>query len=228
MRIAAALSTLLVLCLGVLSCRKDGAADVTLLNVSYDPTRKLYGEINAEFSAHWEKTTGQSVRIRQSHGGAGKQARAVIDGLEADVVTLAIAFDIDAMHERAGLLPKDWQTRLPHDSAPYTSTIVFLVRKGNPKGIRDWKDLVREAVSVITPNPQTSLSGSYYCLPAWGYALRVLGEEDAAQNFHARSCDNVPVLDSCARGATTSIAEWLIGGGQLTCECEDSSSLRVL
>ncbi|NLE87796.1 MAG: sulfate ABC transporter substrate-binding protein [Myxococcales bacterium] len=228
MRIAAALSTLLVLCLGVLSCRKDGAADVTLLNVSYDPTRELYGEINAEFSAHWEKTTGQSVRIRQSHGGAGKQARAVIDGLEADVVTLAIAFDIDAMHERAGLLPKDWQTRLPHDSAPYTSTIVFLVRKGNPKGIRDWKDLVREGVSVITPNPKTSGGARYNYLAAWGYALREFGEEGAAQNFLARLYGNVPVLDSGARGATTTFAERGIGDVLLTWENEALLSLKEL
>ena len=148
------------------------SAQVTLLNVSYDPTRELYQEFNAAFAKHWKEKTGQAVTIRQSHGGSGKQARAVIDGLEADVVTLALAYDIDAMRENGGLLPADWQKRLPNNSAPYTSTIVFLVRKGNPKGIKDWDDLVKPGVSVITPNPKTSGGARWNYLAAWGYALK--------------------------------------------------------
>ncbi|WDT78602.1 MAG: sulfate ABC transporter substrate-binding protein [Candidatus Manganitrophus sp.] len=153
------------------------AADVSLLNVSYDPTRELYQDFNAAFAKQWKAKTGQNVSVKQSHGGSGKQARAVIDGLEADVVTLALAYDIDAIAERGNLLPKDWQKRLPHNSAPYTSTIVFLVRKGNPKGIKDWDDLVKPGVGVITPNPKTSGGARWNYLAAWGYALKKNGGE---------------------------------------------------
>src|SRR5690606_11608006 len=154
-------------------------ADFTLLNVSYDPTRELYREINQVFTKSWQAKTGKTVEIRQSHGGAGKQARAVIDGLEADVVTLALAYDIDEIAARAGLLPADWQKRLPHNSTPYTSTIVFLVRKGNPKGIKDWDDLAKPDVKVITPNPKTSGGARYNYLAAWGYALQQPGGNEA-------------------------------------------------
>jgi sulfate transport system substrate-binding protein len=187
-------------------------ADVTLLNVSYDPTRELYQDFNAAFAKHWLAKTGEKVVIKQSHGGAGKQARAVIDGLEADVVTLALAYDIDEISEKAGLLPKNWQSRLPHNSSPYTSTIVFLVRKGNPKGIRDWDDLVRSGVSVITPNPKTSGGARWNYLAAWGYALRKPGGDEAkAKDFVTRLYRNVPVLDSGARGSTTTFVQRGIG-----------------
>ena len=185
---------------------------VTLLNASYDPTRELYQEFNAAFAKYWKARTGQSVTVNQSHGGSGKQARAVIDGLEADVVTLALAYDVDAIHEKAGLIPKDWQSRLPHNSAPYISTVGFLVRKGNPKGIKDWDDLVRPGVSVISPNPKTSGVGRWNYLAAWGYALRRKdGVESKAKDFVTRLYRNVPVLDSGARGATTTFIERGIG-----------------
>jgi sulfate transport system substrate-binding protein len=188
------------------------AADITLLNVSYDPTRELYQEYNVAFARHWKEKTGEAVTVQQSHGGSSKQARSVIDGLEADVVTLALAFDIDAIAERAQLLPRNWQTRLPHNSSPYTSTIIFLVRKGNPKNIRDWGDLVRPGVSVITPNPKTSGAARWNYLAAWGYALRQPGGDEAkAREFIARLYRNVPVLDSGARGATTTFVERGIG-----------------
>src|SRR5687767_6716503 len=178
------------------------AADVTLLNVSYDPTRELYQEFNAAFAKHWQAKVGKTVEVQQSHGGSGKQARGVIDGLEADVLTLALAYDIDAV-AKSGLLAADWQKKLPNNSAPYTSTIVFLVRKGNPKGIKDWSDLVRPGVSVITPNPKTSGGARWNHLAAWGYATKKFGgSEGAARAFMAALYRNVPVLDSGARGAT--------------------------
>jgi sulfate/thiosulfate transport system substrate-binding protein len=185
---------------------------VTLLNVSYDPTRELYAEYNAAFAKHWREKTGQSVTINQSHGGSGRQARSVIDGLQADVVTLALAFDIDAIHDHAKLLPADWQERLPHSSSPYVSTLAFLVRKGNPKGIQDWDDLIRPGVSVITPNPKTSGVARWNYLAAWGYAVRKHdGDEARAREFIAALYRNVPVLDSAARGATTTFVERGIG-----------------
>lgn len=184
----------------------------TLLNVSYDPTREFYQELNAEFIKYWKSSTGETIEVRQSHGGAAKQARAVIDGLEADVVTLALAYDIDAIAEQAKLLPANWQTRLPHNSAPYTSTIVFLVRKGNPKGIRDWDDLVKPGVSVITPNPKTSGGARWNYLAAWGFSLRKnQGNEAAAKEFVTKLFKNVPVLDSGARGSTTTFAQRGLG-----------------
>ncbi len=181
-------------------------ADTRLLNVSYDPTRELYRDFNNAFAAEWKKETGDTVTIRQSHAGSGKQSRSVIDGLEADVVTLALAGDIDALHEHGNLVPADWQKRLPHNSAPYTSTVVFLVRKGNPKGIKDWDDLVKPGIGVITPNPKTSGGARWNYLAAWGYASRKYGEENA-QAFVAKLMKNVPVLDTGARGATTTFVE---------------------
>ncbi len=181
---------------------------VTLLNVSYDPTRELFQDYNAAFAKCWKAKTGQAVNIQQSHGGSGKQARAVIDGLDADVVTLALSYDIDAIAEKANLLPANWQSRLPNNSSPYTSTIIFLVRKGNPKGIKDWGDLVRPGISVITPNPKTSGGARWNYLAAWGYALRKSGGDDAkARDFVASLYKNVPVLDSGARGSTTTFVE---------------------
>ncbi|MGK2913896.1 MAG: sulfate ABC transporter substrate-binding protein [Porticoccaceae bacterium] len=187
------------------------AATVELLNVSYDPTRELYQDFNAEFAKYWKEKAGDAVTIKQSHGGAGKQARAVIDGLEADVVTLALAYDIDEIAALTKKLPKDWQSRLPHASSPYTSTIVFLVRKGNPKNIYDWNDLVREGVSVITPNPKTSGGARWNYLAAWAYAKKNLGSDEAARDFVTRLYKNVPVLDSGARGSTTTFAQRGIG-----------------
>jgi len=184
---------------------------IELLNVSYDPTRELYKDVNAAFAAQWQAEHGQEVHIRQSHGGSGKQARAVIDGLKADVVTLALAYDIDEIATRTGLLPADWQKRLPHSSTPYYSTIVLLVRKGNPKAIRDWDDLVRPDVSVITPNPKTSGGARWNYLAAWGYALAKYGNEHDALDFLVRLYRNVPVLDSGARGSTTTFVQRGIG-----------------
>jgi sulfate/thiosulfate-binding protein len=190
----------------------QAADSVSLLNVSYDPTRELYQEFNVAFAKHWLAKTGQTVTIKQSHGGSSKQARAVIDGLEADVVTLALAYDIDAISEKAGLLPPNWQSRLPNNSAPYSSTIAFLVRKGNPKGIKDWNDLVKPGISVITPNPKTSGVARWNYLAAWGYALKQSGgDETKAQEFVRQLFKNVPVLDSGARGATTTFVERGIG-----------------
>jgi len=188
------------------------AGTVTLLNVSYDPTRELYQDYNAAFAKHWKAKTGNDVQIQQSHGGSSKQARAVIDGLEADVVTLALAYDIDAIAQNARLLPVNWQSRLPDNSSPYTSTIIFLVRKGNPKGIKDWDDLVRPGVSVITPNPKTSGGARWNYLGAWGYALKKSGgDESKAKDFVGKLYKNVPVLDSGARGSTTTFVERGIG-----------------
>jgi sulfate transport system substrate-binding protein len=204
------------------------AADLTLLNVSYDPTRELYQDFDAAFAKHWKARTGDTVTVRQSHGGSGKQARAVIDGLSADVVTLALAYDIDAISER-GLIAHNWQTRLKNRSAPYTSTIVFLVRKGNPKGIRDWGDIVKPGVSVITPNPKTSGGARWNHLAAWGYALRQPGATDtSARDFITRLYKNVPVLDSGARGATTTFVERGIGDVLLAWENEALLALREL
>jgi len=185
---------------------------VTLLNASYDPTRELFQDYNGAFSKYWEGKSGQKVAVKQSHGGSSKQSRSVIDGLEADVVTLALAYDIDAIAERSGLLPKDWQSRLPNNSSPYTSTIIFLVRKGNPKGIKGWDDLVKPGVAVITPNPKTSGSARWNYLAAWGFELRrTNGDETKATDFVRRLYRNVPVLDSGARGATTTFIERGIG-----------------
>lgn len=196
------------------------AANVSLLNVSYDPTRELYQEYNEAFARHWKAETGDTVTVKQSHGGSGKQARAVVDGLDADVVTLALAYDIDAIAQH-GLIAPGWQKRLPHGSAPYTSTIVFLVRKGNPKGIHDWNDLVKSGVSVITPNPKTSGGARWNYLAAWGYALKQPGGSDAsAKEFVSKLYRNVPVLDSGARGATTTFVERGIGDVLLTWENE--------
>jgi sulfate transport system substrate-binding protein len=205
------------------------AAEIELLNVSYDPTRELYQEFNAAFAKHWKEKTGETVTIRQSHGGAGKQARAVIDGLEADVVTLALSYDIDAIHEKAKLIPQNWQSRLPHNSAPYTSTIVFLVRKGNPKKIKDWDDLVKPGVSVITPNPKTSGGARWNYLAAWGYALKHYGnDESKAKDFVSRLYKNVPVLDSGARGSTTTFVERGIGDVFISWENEAFLAVKEL
>ena len=195
--------------------------NVTLLNVSYDPTRELYQDVNAAFAKAWQARTGQGVTISQSHGGSGKQARAVIDGLQADVVTLALAYDVDALHVNGSLIPQGWQSRLPDRSAPYTSTIVFLVRKGNPKGIRDWEDLVRPGVAVITPNPKTSGGARWNYLAAWGFALKKWNHDEArAEQFLARLYRNVPVLDSGARGSTTTFTQRGIGDVFLSWENE--------
>ena len=196
-------------------------AETKLLNVSYDPTRELYQDFNAAFAEHWKSQTGETVTVQQSHGGSGKQARAVIDGLEADVVTLALAYDIDALAEKGKLIPKDWQQRLPNNSAPYTSTIVFLVRKGNPKGIKDWDDLVKPGVSVVTPNPKTSGGARWNYLAAWGYVLEKHGNDEAkAREFVTRLYKNVPVLDSGARGSLTTFTERGIGDVFLSWENE--------
>ena len=196
-------------------------ADITLLNVSYDPTRELYREINEAFAKRWQAKTGKTVEIRQSHGGAGKQARAVIDGLEADVVTLAQAYDIDEIAARAGLLPADWQKRLPYNSSPYTSTIVFLVRKGNPKGIKNWDDLVKPGVKVISPNPKTSGGARYNYLAAWGYALQQPGGDEAkAREFVTKLFKNAPILPTGARDATNTFVQRGIGDVLLAWENE--------
>ena len=188
------------------------AKDIRLLNVSYDPTRELYTEFNAAFAKYWEGKSGDKVFVQQSHGGSGKQARSVIDGLAADVVTLALAYDVDAIAEKGKALPADWQKRLPHNSAPYTSTIVFLVRKGNPKGIKDWGDLVKPGVAIIPANPKTSGAARWAYLAAWGYALKQHGNDEAkAKEFVTKFYKNVPVLDSGARGATTTFIQRGIG-----------------
>ena len=200
-------------------------AQLEILNVSYDPTRELYQEYNEVFRQHWKSETGQDVTIRQSHGGAGKQARAVINGLEADVVTLALAYDIGAIGEKAGLLPNDWQSRLPHNSCPYTSTIVLLVRKGNPKGIRDWDDLVKPGVAVITPNPKTSGGARWNYLAAWAYALRRWNNEEAkAREFVTKLFKNVPVLDTGALGSTNT---FIRGIGDVFISWENEALLAV-
>lgn len=205
------------------------AKDITLLNVSYDPTRELYVDFNKAFAAHWKAKTGDTVSVKQSHGGSGKQARSVIDGLEADVVTLALAYDVDELAEKAKLIPADWQKRLKHNSSPYTSTIVFLVRKGNPKGIKDWDDLAKPGIGVITPNPKTSGGARWNYLAAWGYALKKYGNSEAkAQEFVGKILANVPVLDTGARGSTTTFVERGIGDVLLAWENEALLALKEL
>jgi sulfate/thiosulfate transport system substrate-binding protein len=222
-----------LIALGVLlvfsvQCLAQGAA-VTLLNVSYDPTRELYQDVDFAFAKYWKTKTGQTVTVQQSHGGSAKQARAVIDGLQADVVTLALAYDIDAISEHGGLLPADWQKRLPENSTPYTSTIVFLVRKGNPKHIKDWDDLVKPGIAVITPNPKTSGGARWNFLAAWAYALNQPGgNEGKAKDFVKRLYKNVPVLDSGARGSTTTFVQREIGDVLIAWENEAFLSLKEL
>jgi sulfate/thiosulfate-binding protein len=204
-------------------------APVTLLNVSYDPTRELYEDYNTAFAKYWKAKTGQDVTIKQSHGGSGAQARSVIDGLEADVVTLALAYDIDSISEKAKLLPANWQSRLPNGSTPYTSTIVFLVRRGNPKNIKDWDDIVKPGVAVITPNPKTSGGARWAYLAAWGYEYLKSGKNDAAaKDFVQKLYKNVPVLDSGARGSTTTFVERGIGDVLLAWENEALLSVKEL
>ena len=215
-----------VLALGVAMFAVTARADVTLLNVSYDPTREFYQEYNQAFARNWLAKTGEKAVIKQSHGGSGKQGRAVIDGLDADVVTLALASDINAIAEHAKLLPKDWQARLPNNSTPYTSTIVFLVRKGNPKGIKDWDDLAKPGVAVITPNPKTSGGAQWNYLAAWEFAKRKFGSEAKAKEFVTALYRNVPVLDSGARGSTTTFVERGVGDVLLAWENEAFLSLK--
>jgi sulfate transport system substrate-binding protein len=203
------------------------SAQTHLLNVSYDPTREFYEEYNRLFTQHWKATTGQDVIVNQSHGGSGKQARAVIDGLEADVVTLALAYDIDAIAQNGGLLDKDWQSKFPDKSTPYTSTIVLLVRKGNPLGIHDWDDLIRPGVKVITPNPKTSGGARWNYLAAWGYALRKSGNnEQGARDYMKKLFANVPVLDSGARGSTTTFVQRGVGDVLIAWENEALLALK--
>jgi sulfate transport system substrate-binding protein len=205
------------------------APPVTLLNVSYDPTRELYSEFNKEFTKHWQAKHHQRVDIQQSHGGAGTQARAVIDGLKADVVTLALSYDVDQISEITGLMPADWQSRLPNSSCPYLSTIVFLVRKGNPKRIQDWNDLVRDGVEVITPSPKTSGGARYNYLAAWGYALRAnSNDQSKAREFVAKLYQQVPVLDTGARGSTTTFVQRKIGDVLLAWENEALLAIKEL
>ena len=205
------------------------AKDITLLNVSYDPTRELYKEFNVAFAKDWQAKTGDKVMVKQSHGGSGKQARAIIDGLDADVATLALAYDVDQLYEKGKLIPKDWQKRLPHNSSPYTSTIVFLVRKGNPKNIKDWNDLIKPGVAVITPNPKTGGGARWNYLAAWAYALKQNNNDDAkAKEFVGKLFKNVPVLDSGARGSTTTFVERGIGDVLITWENEAFLAKREL
>lgn len=236
---------IIVLSIIVLVVNLHAHAAVELLNVSYDPTREFYKEFNDAFARHWKEQTGSEVSIKQSHGGSGKQARAVIDGLRADVVTLALAYDVSALHEKAGLIPENWQERLPHNSSPYTSTIVFLVRKGNPKGIKDWGDLIRKDIQVITPNPKTSGGARWNYLAAWGYVLkRELGDlskikdpaqasavasaNEKAKEFVTELFRHVPVLDSGARGSTNTFVQRGIGDVLLAWENEAFLSIREL
>ncbi len=215
---------LLVLCLAVPSAL---AKDFKLLNVSYDPTRELFTEVNAAFSRQWQAKTGNKVTIEQSHGGSGKQARSVMDGLQADVVSLALAYDIDVLADKGRLLAPEWQKRLPDNASPYTSTIVFLVRKGNPKGIKDWDDLVKPGIAVITPNPKTSGGARWNYLAAWGYALRKPGGDEAkAKEFVRALYKNVPVLDTGARGSTITFAQKGIGDVLIAWENEALLALK--
>jgi sulfate transport system substrate-binding protein len=219
--------SLLALALGASTLAAQ--AQTSLLNVSYDPTRELYQDYNAAFIKHWKAKTGESLTVKQSHGGSGKQARSVIDGLEADVVTLALAYDIDALHDTAKLLPVDWQKRLPHNASPYTSTIVFLVRKGNPKKISNWPDLARSGVEVITPNPKTSGGARWNYLAAWAYALKQPGgNADSAKAFVKRIYSNTKVLDSGARGSTTTFVERGIGDVLIAWENEAYLAVKEL
>ena len=215
--------------LGLSSVTQSYAKDLKLLNVSYDPTREFYQDFNAAFAKHWKEKSGDTLNIQQSHGGSGKQARSVIDGLAADVVTLALAYDIDMIAENGKLLPLDWQARLPNNSAPYTSTIVFLVRQGNPKGIKDWDDLARPGVSVVTPNPKTSGGARWNYLAAWGYALKKdNGDAKKAREFVTTLFKNVPVLDTGARGATTTFVQRGIGDVLIAWENEAILAIKEL
>jgi sulfate/thiosulfate transport system substrate-binding protein len=223
------LSHAAIVALGITAAALPLHAATTLLNVSYDPTRELYEEYNAAFAKYWKGKTGEDVSIRQSHGGSGKQARTVIDGLPADVITLALAGDIDAIASNGKLLPVNWQSRLPHNSSPYTSTIVFLVRKGNPKGIKDWGDLVRPGISVITPNPKTSGGARWNYLAAWAWAAKQPGGSDATAKEYVRKLfGNVPVLDTGARGSTTTFVQRGIGDVLLAWENEAFLSIKEL
>jgi sulfate/thiosulfate-binding protein len=216
---------MLLLAVSGMTCAQ--AKNITLLNVSYDPTRELYQDVNAAFAKQWKEKTGDTITIQQSHGGSGKQARSVIDGLEADVVTLALAYDIDAIAEKGKLLPKDWQKRLPENSTPYTSTIVFLVRKGNPKGIKDWDDLIKPKVSAITPNPKTSGGARWNYLAAWGYALKKNNNNEAkAKEFVTKLFANVSILDTGARGATVTFVQRGIGDVLIAWENEAMLTLK--
>ena len=219
--------TIATLCWALLAVAPTVRAETALLNVSYDPTRELYDDFNRAFAEHWKTTGGEAPVIRQSHGGSGKQARAVIDGLEADVVTLALAYDIDAIAEKSGLIAKNWQSQLPNNSTPYTSTIVFLVRKGNPKGIKDWADLVREDVSVVSPNPKTSGGARWNYLAAWAYGREHEGGDAGAKEFVRRLYKRVAVLDTGARGATTTFIERGIGDVLVTWENEAHLALET-
>ena len=213
----------------VIASAGAGLAQVKMLNVSYDPTREFYQDVNAAFARQWQTQSGQTVSINQSHGGSGKQARSVIDGLQADVVTLALGYDVDALHAVGNLIPKDWQKRLPDNSSPYTSTIVFVVRKGNPKGIRNWADLVRPGVIVITPNPKTSGGARWNYLAAWAYALEQPGGSEAsAKAFVTKLFKNVPVLDSGARGSTTTFVQRGIGDVLIAWENEALLAAQML
>ncbi|MGY3532510.1 MULTISPECIES: sulfate ABC transporter substrate-binding protein [Bradyrhizobium] len=216
---------LLPLVAGLLWASSAFAADYSLLNVSYDPTRELYVDFNKAFAAAYQKETGKSVEIKQSHNGSGASSRSVIDGLQADVVTLALAYDIDAIAAK-GLIAADWQKRLPLNASPYTSTIVFLVRKGNPKGIKDWDDLIKPGVAVITPNPKTSGGARWNYLAAWGYAQKKFGSTDKAKKFVADLYQNVPVLDTGARGSTVTFVERGVGDVLLAWENEAFLALR--
>ncbi len=220
------LVTGMVLALGLVAAP---GKEIRFLNVSYDPTRELYQEVNEVFAQQWEAKTGDKLIVRQSHGGSGKQARSVIDGLDADVVTLALAYDIDAIAEKGGMLPLDWQKRLPNNSAPYTSTVVFLVRKGNPKGIKDWDDLIKPGIGVVTPNPKTSGGARWNYLAAWGYALKKFNnDEKKVREFVAAIFKNVPVLDTGARGATTTFVQRGIGDVLIAWENEAILSIKEL
>ncbi len=218
----------LVIALAVIITPVKGASkNVEILNVSYDPTRELYQEINASFAKYWAQKSGETVVIKQSHGGSGKQARAVIDGLEADVVTLALGYDIDVLNQKANLVPADWQKRLPNNSTPYTSTILFLVRKGNPKKIKDWDDLVKPGIAIITPNPKTSGGARWNYLAAWAFAIKKSnGNEIFAKDFVAKLFKNVPVLDSGARGSTNTFVQRGIGDVLLAWENEAFLSIN--
>jgi sulfate transport system substrate-binding protein len=218
----------MVLLIAALALPFSALGQTSILNVSYDPTREFYQDFNAAFAKYWKAKTGEQLTVKASHGGSGKQARAVIDGLEADVVTLALAYDIDEIAARGKLLPENWQKRLPSNSAPYTSTIVFLVRKGNPKNIKDWDDLVKPGVAVITPNPKTSGGARWNFLAAWGFALNKYGSEAKAKEFVAALFKNVPVLDSGARGSTTTFTERGIGDVFISWENEALLAVKEL
>jgi sulfate transport system substrate-binding protein len=218
-----------ILGLAAAALASPARAETTLLNASYDPTRELYTEYNAAFAKYWKEKSGEVVTVKQSHGGAAKQARAVIDGLQADVVTLALSYDIDELHAKGKLIPADWQKRLPNNSSPYTSTIVLLVRKGNPKNIKDWGDLAKPGTAVITPNPKTSGGARYNYLAAWGWALQQPGGNDkTAQDLLTKIYKNVPVLDSGARGSTTTFIERGIGDVLITWENEALLAVKEL